>query len=60
MIASVADHPPMYVSTPVLAIPPKLVKETVYMPSSVAKRLLGDARRLAVPTIPPITLKKAG
>ena len=60
MIACVPDHPPMYVSTPVLALPPQLGKETVYMPSSVAKRLLGDVRELAVPTLPPIRLQKAG
>jgi hypothetical protein len=35
------DHPaPMYVSTPTYAIPAKLARDTVYMPSHVAARML--------------------
>jgi hypothetical protein len=42
MIANIPDHPDaMYVSQPVYTIPPKLVKDTVYMPSLVAERLFG-------------------
>lgn len=44
MIMTLANHPaPMYVSAPTWAIPAKLVKDTVYMPSSDAARLLGPA-----------------
>jgi hypothetical protein len=35
----------MYVSAPTYAIPAKLVRDTIYMPSSVAARMLG-------PTLP--------
>jgi hypothetical protein len=35
------DHPaPMYVSTPTYAIPAKLARDTVYMPSHLAARML--------------------
>ena len=43
LITTIPNHPaPMYVSAPVYALPAKLVKDTVYMPSQVAKRLLGE------------------
>jgi hypothetical protein len=43
---SLPNHPaPMYVSAPTYAIPAKLVRDTIYMPSSVAARMLG-------PTLP--------
>jgi hypothetical protein len=39
---SLPNHPaPMYVSAPTYAIPAKLVRDTIYMPSSVAARVLG-------------------
>ena len=44
LITTIPNHPaPMYVSAPVYALPAKLVKDTVYMPSQLAKRLLGEA-----------------
>jgi hypothetical protein len=39
---TIPNHPaPMYVSAPTYAIPAKLVRDTIYMPSSVAARVLG-------------------
>lgn len=47
IITTVPNHPaPLYVSTPVFAVPAKLVRDTVYMPSSVAARLLGPVLRV--------------
>jgi len=44
LITTIPNHPaPMYVSAPVYALPAKLVKDTVYMPSHLAQRLLGEA-----------------
>jgi hypothetical protein len=43
MIANIPDHPgAMYVSQPVHVLPTKLVKDTVYMTSAMAERLLGN------------------
>ena len=48
VITTIPNHPaPMYVSAPVYALPAKLVKDTVYMPSQLAARLLG-----ALPVLP--------
>jgi hypothetical protein len=42
IIADFPNHPdPMYVSQPTYAVSPKVVKDTIYMPSSIAARVLG-------------------
>ena len=42
LIANHPGHPsPMFVSQPTYAVPPKMAKDTVYMPSAVAARVLG-------------------
>ena len=41
-IVTTPNHPtPMFVSAPTEALPSKLVKDTIYMPSSVAALVLG-------------------
>jgi hypothetical protein len=41
IVTTIPNHPPMYVSAPVQALPSKLVRDTIYLPSKVAERLLG-------------------
>jgi hypothetical protein len=46
VIADFPNHPiPMYVSQPTYAVSPKMVKDTIYMPSSIAARVLGTGDR---------------
>jgi hypothetical protein len=46
IIANLPTHPaPMFVSQPTFAISPKMVKDTIYMPSSVAAKVLGGRDR---------------
>ena len=50
MIAHIPDYPAaVYVSQPSCAIPSKLAKETVYLPSAVARRLLGSELPVTLP-----------
>lgn len=50
VITTIPNHPaPMYASTPTFAVSPKMAKDTVYMPSSVAARLLGPIVRMDKP-----------
>jgi hypothetical protein len=44
IIANLPDHTaPMYISQPIYAVSPKMVKDTIYMPSRVAAEKLGNA-----------------
>lgn len=46
IVTTIPNHPaPVYVSTPVFAVPTKLIRDTVYMPSAVAARLLNPVVR---------------
>jgi hypothetical protein len=48
IIANLPNHPsPMFVSQPTFAISAKMVKDTIYMPSSVAAKVLGGRDRKA-------------
>lgn len=50
MIAHIPDYPSaVYVSHPLAVISAKVAKETIYLPSAVARRLLGNE----TPATPP-------
>jgi hypothetical protein len=46
MITNLPNHSaPMFVSQPTYAVSPTMINGTIYMPSSIAARVLGNAER---------------